>query len=435
MKSENLRSCQVATPQSIVDLAWRFACDLRSSGTFANVIDLGAGDARFAKANFAYGQYTGIELDRRKTRGIALPKNAKVVVADAMEWKGNGYDLCIGNPPYIRHHNIESKWRNKVLERIRQHSGVSIKKTANLFVMFLMEALLRTSDDGAVVQIVPFEWVTRPSASELRDFIAEKKWNVSVYRFNVDIFPTVLTTASLTIIDKANREGVWKFGEIDANGEVILRAEPSGNESKVLAYQNRSEQIHALRGLSPGGQELFVLTEEERLHFGLKKGSDVVPCVTTLRALPENIQTLDINVFRKHFVEAGRRCWLIRSDRDTLSSQLERYLFLVGDRWKQYSTCTVREVWSRYRPHPAPDILFSSGFVGRTPKIVVNSVRAIAVGSVYGVFSSTGQENQEIADKLRGIDFAGQVVGHANNLKKVEVRQLNAVLAQLKIKD
>jgi predicted RNA methylase len=433
MKSEHLRSCQVETPHSVVDLAWKFARNLRTSGKFANVIDLGAGDARFAKADFAYGRYTGIELDGRKTSDIKLPKNAKVIVADAMEWNGNGYDLCIGNPPYIRHHNIDSQWRSNALERIHERSGVALKKTANLFVIFLMEALLRTSDDGAVVQIVPFEWVTRPSASEVRDFITAQKWNVSVYRFNVNIFPTVLTTASLTIIDKANRQGVWKFGEIDANGEISVRAEPSGNTSKVLSYEDRSDQLHALRGLSPGGQDIFVLTEEERLHFALKKNRDVVPCVTTLRALSSEIHVLDRNAFQKYFVEAGRRCWLIRSDKEKLSSELEHYLASVGDRWN--STCTVRNVWSRYRPHPEPHILFSSGFVGRTPKIVVNLVNAIAVGSVYGVFSSAGHTYHKIAAELRAIDFAKRVVGHSNNLKKVEVRQLNAVLAQLKIKD
>jgi predicted RNA methylase len=435
MKSEHLRNCQVETPQNIVDIAWTFAVSLRPNKKFKNVIDLGAGDARFSKAEHAYDQYTGIEFDREKTKNLRLPRKAKVIVADAMDWKHEGYDLCIGNPPYIRHHNLDAEWRDKVLARIRQRSGVSIKKTANLFVLFLMEGLLQTSEDGVIVQIIPFEWVTRPSAREVRDFITKQGWNVSTYRFNVDIFPTVLTTASLTIIDKSRREGVWKYGEIGINGEVSHQDEPSGGASKVLSYQNRDEDLHALRGLSPGAQEIFVLTEEERLHFALKKRIDVAPCVTSLRALPTSIHTIDPDSFQKYFVEAGRRCWLIRSDRETLTPQLQAYLNSVGNRWNQFSTCTNREVWSRYRMHPAPTLLFSSGFVGKTPKITVNSVKAIAVGSVYGVFATNGQSAKMVANKLRQIDFEECIVGHSNNLKKIEVRQLNTVLANLKIED
>jgi hypothetical protein len=167
------------------------------------------------------------------------------------------------------------------------------------------------------------------------------------------------------------------------------------------------------------------------LHFGLKKLRDVTPCVSSLRSLPNDIQELDDNTFRKHFVDAGKRCWLIRSDKNQLSKELRAYLDHVGDAWKKYSTCTLRDIWYRYKIHPAPQILASSGFVGKRPKVVINSIEAIAAGAVYAIFCERADQVVTLVARLAEFDFSKRVVSHSNNLKKVEVRQLNGVLAHL----
>jgi hypothetical protein len=431
MKIEHLSRCQVETPIEIVDLLWRLALARRGNLPFPRVLDLGAGDARFARVKNAYREYLGIEFDRKKVRAAKVPAAAALQAADALAWSGGKFDLCIGNPPYIRHHNLEPGWRAKVLARLDQEAGISLKRTANVFVLFLLQSLLRASDDGLVVQLIPFEWVTRPSASELREYIDRNGWHVSVYRFSAEIFPRVLTTASVTIIDKRSTEGGWDFGEIARDGVIRPLAQPSGSSSAVLRYANRSPELYGLRGLSPGGQDIFVLTEEERLHYSLQKRRDVVPCVTTLRHLPPQLEVLDDKSFQAHYVGAGKRCWLIRSDKENVSDELTAYLKRVGDRWKQYSTCTVRPTWWQYKPHPRPALLFSSGFVGKSAKVLVNTTGAIAVGAVYGIIADQEQSADSIAKRLRKYDFRRRVVSHSNNLKKVEVKQLNAVLAEI----
>ena len=177
----------------------------------------------------------------------------------------------------------------------------------------------------------------------------------------------------------------------------------------------------------------FRASGEPRWQLELRKGVDVTPCVTTLRHLDQDQTVLDKDAFTRHYVQAGRRCWLIRSDVDKLSDGLQGYLATVKDqRWRAYSTCTVRKVWWRYKPHPAPEMLFSSGFVGTGTKVLVNEVGAIAVGSVYGVIcKDSARAVDQVARQLRDYDFSKRVVSHSNNLKKVEVRQLNSVLSEL----
>jgi hypothetical protein len=430
MKTQHFQRCQVETPQEIVDLLWRIALRQRPGTRFERVADLGAGDARFSRVADAYKHYLGIERDAQKIPA-KLPRGASITLGDALSWKENNFDLCIGNPPYIRHHHLEPKWRETVLARFEREDGVAFKRTANLFVLFLMQALRCVHENGLVIQLVPFEWVTRPSAEELRRYIRDNQWGVTVLRFNTEIFPRVLTTASITIIDKCDPTGRWQYGEIGKDGDIKPLKQPSGSTRAVLAYEPRSPKLFGLRGLSPGGQDIFVLTEEERLQFSLKKDDDVAPCVTSLRHLPMSETILNEETFQRHFVAAGKRCWLIRSDKDTISTALRTYIEHVGDRWKAYSTCTNRETWWRYPPHPSPHLLFSSGFVGRNTKVLVNKSGAIAVGSVYGIIAKGRNSPTSVAAKLKKYDFLSRVVSHSNNLKKVEVRQLNAVLAEL----
>nr|WP_312477750.1 class I SAM-dependent methyltransferase [Achromobacter ruhlandii] len=408
---------------------------MRKGEVFDSVLDLGAGDGRFSHVSGAYDQYIGIERDPQKVDAAKLPQGAKLIVADALAWKEGGFSICVGNPPYIRHHGLDRDWRDTALASIVADGGPKLKKTANVFIIFLAQALLRTRKDGLVAQVVPYEWVSRPSAGELRDYIRTNRWSVSVFRFDSDIFPTVLTTASITIIDKASQSGEWKYGSITRDGTIRYLGQASGTTSHVLGYKDGDPLCKGIRGLSPGGQDIFVLTEEERLFHSLRKGFDVRPCVVSLRAVDENVSRLDKDTFNKFFVQRGARCWLIRSDKSNRSPQLQRYLDSVAETsWQRYSTCTNRAVWWQYRPHPTPGLLVASGFTSKRPKILVNEIGAIAAGSIYGVLFDPAAEAAVVERVFRGLrtyDFQRRLVHHSNGLKKIEVRQLNTVLANL----
>jgi hypothetical protein len=181
-----------------------------------------------------------------------------------------------------------------------------------------------------------------------------------------------------------------------------------------------------LRGLSPGTQKIFTLTEGERIHHGLEL-TDVWPCVTSLVPLDESVTELNAATFRKHYRDQGERCWLIRSCETELSSTLRRYLDSVPANQRATTTCTNRDEWYRFKPFPVSKILVASGFIGNRPKVVRNVIGAHHVGSVYGVFGSSG-DWYSVARKLREFDFGARVVKHSGRLKKVEVRQLNSVL-------
>jgi hypothetical protein len=63
------------------------------------------------------------------------------------------------------------------------------------------------------------------------------------------------------------------------------------------------------------------------------------------------------------------------------------------------------------------------------PKMAVNKVGAVPLGSVHGIHTGNGKANLEkLVEYLRGFNFESRVVRHAKTLIKVEVKQMNAVI-------
>jgi hypothetical protein len=418
-----LSASQVTTPARVVSLFWRLTWKRRKP--LGSVLDLGAGDCRFARGG-SYSHYVGVEIDSTRSCEAVLPNNGKLIHECAFRHNGENYDACIGNPPYVRHHHIENPWKEKTVTGIEDALGVTLKRNCNLYLYFLCLGLVKTHNKGLVAMIIPYEWVSRPSASPIREYIRAKKWNVTVYRFRERIFQGVLTTASVTIIDKSSTDGKWSFFDLDPEFKIVPRRGAAESKEGVIEYEKRGD-AWALRGMSPGTQKVFTLTEGERNHFGLKK-SDVVPCVTTLRNVPPSVRTLTRAAFKKHFIDAGCRCWLIKSYAKKISPTLKAYLNAVPAKLRDTWTCHNQTPWFKFRPHPTPQLLVGSGFTRYGPKVVVNTVGARAVGSVWGIHSANRLPSRKLQQHLYGIDVEKRVVAHARQLKKIEVKQLNALL-------
>jgi len=418
------RQAQVFTPPNIVRIFWQILSNHRKS--LGSVLDLGAGDGRFAKGG-KFQRYLGIEIDDA-TPKTELPLNAKLRYGCAFAVAGRNWDAVIGNPPYVRHHYIELPWTQRVAHRFQKSLNVRFHGQANLFVYFLLLGIELSKKDGVVAMLTPYEWVSRPSAKPLRDLIDRSGWSVSVYRFRDQIFDGVMTTASISVIDKSETSGKWSFFEVSADGKICGKRQRSGSKHLVLPYAKRGE-CWALRGLSPGTQKVFTLTEGERIHHGLSL-TDVWPCVTSLMPLPLDCTELNLAAFRKFYRDAGEKCWLIKSSEKIISPELTSYLNGVDEDSRATATCTKRDIWFAFKPFPVARLLVASAFTKFGPKIVKNVICAHHVGAVYGTFGPLSATTK-LLTSLREFNFERRVVQHSGKLKKIEVRQLNSVLSDV----
>ena len=423
-----LDRCQVDTPYSIVDALWARVHELRP--TVGKVVDFGAGDARFAQGR-DFAEYIGYEIDQDRFDQTSLPQRAQVLARCAFTDDIDDADICLGNPPYVRNQDLPPGWRTLAADILRKRTGVNVSGLANAWQYFFLLALASTKPDGLCALIIPYEWVSRPSVTALRDYIRQHRWDVSVYRLADATFNHVLTTSSITLIDKASHDGRWRFFQHNRAERFNPLASPTTSDLGVIPYLARRERLPgtpwAQRGLSPGSQKALTLTEGERVRNDLSTGSDVVPCITSLRRLPAGTDELDRPTFDAVFRDQGAKCWLVRTDRNP-SAALELYLDSVPSDVYDTSTCRQRELWWNFPMPPIPDALFAQSFKGTFPKCARNTVRARAVGGVCGLYDIAPDHLDVVLSGFNGMDLRDRVVAHSNGFRKIEIGQINTLL-------
>ena len=428
-----LERCQIDTPPSIVDTVWQKVLKLRKE--IGKAVDFGAGDGRFSLGG-KYSQYIGYEIDPTRSLIPLSGTNAQIINRCAFSDTFDDADLSIGNPPYVRNQDLPDGWRNNAAEILKNRlPNVKISGLANAWQYFFLLSLVSTKSDGLIALVIPFEWVSRPASASLREYIRSQRWAVDVYRLKDGAFDNVLTTASITIVDKRVTRDEWNYFDEKDSGDFIKIPSPSGSDSGVIPYKksgsSKADPIRFKRGLSPGTQELLLLTETQRINSGLIQGSDVVPCVKSLRNIDESITELTPDLFRRLFIETNLKCWLINTDR-TPSKNLAAYLNNVDIRLTQTKTCLEREHWWQFVMPSTPLALIASGFRGARPKFVINTVGAKAVGSVCGLHGFSMDAAILIIESFSRLDLSKRVVGHSHGLKKLEINQLNTILELIK---
>jgi hypothetical protein len=79
---------------------------------------------------------------------------------------------------------------------------------------------------------------------------------------------------------------------------------------------------------------------------------------------------------------------------------------------------------------PIPDTVISMSFRGCFPKALSNEFRVRAVGGVYGIYNVNADQVRSVVGGFGGLDISDRVVAHSNGLRKIEIGQLNALLAE-----
>ena len=418
----SLTRCQVSTPRSVVDLLWTLVRERRPS--LSTVLDLGAGDGRFAWGQ-GYEQYLGVEIDPRRVTETSLSADARILIGCALDIRET-FDAVLGNPPYIRNQDMSDSWRSKASRLIERDLGVRPDRRSNAYLYFFWLALARATTDGLCALVIPTDWVWRPSAASLRDFLRERGWSVDVYELSEDVarFGDVRTTATISIVDKSALKGQMAvFNQVDSEWRPLDQA----YSQQILPRSAKVANVFARRGLSTGSQAVFVLRESERRAAGIKR-SECLPCVTSLRGLDANMTELNRETFDFRYVEQNRRCWLLRTDQ-VVSHAVKAWLDGAPGHVKSNSTCQDRKLWYRYTSPRTPRILYSSGFCGSRPTFLLNSVRVCTVGAVHGIFTPARYPHQQkLLEFLRRFDFGSRLIPHHGGLRKLDVRQMNGLL-------
>lgn len=122
------------------------------------------------------------------------------------------FDYIIGNPPYIKYHDLESKNRLFLKTKYKSCS----KGNFDYYYAFLEEDLHSLNETGKMAYLVPSNIFKNVHANELRSLIKENL--IAIYDYtNQRIFKDILTSSSVIIIDKSTNTDHCSYHDLNKN--------------------------------------------------------------------------------------------------------------------------------------------------------------------------------------------------------------------------
>lgn len=93
-------------------------------------------------------------------------------------------NLLICNPPYVRHHHIMSADKTRLLDLVRQVTGIRLNGLAGLYCYFLLLSHRWLADGGLAGWLVPSEFMDVNYGQQVKHYLLEQVTLLRIHRFS-----------------------------------------------------------------------------------------------------------------------------------------------------------------------------------------------------------------------------------------------------------
>ena len=275
----------VYTPRPIVEAMIRWAA---GAGAPARIVDPGAGSGRFLLAAgkaFPDAELVAVEID--PLAALLLRANAVVHgMADRLTLRVadyratalpeiDGRTLFLGNPPYVRHHDVAPEWKQWLSETAARY-GFRASRLAGLHVHFFLKTyqLCRNGDYGAF--ITSSEWLDVNYGAVLRTLLVHGLGGEALHVVAPAAMPfaDATTTGAITCFRAGRRDRGIRFREVSAPGELgALEGGRTVSRARLDQARRWSPFLRPVKRPPPGSMELGEIC---RVHRGQVTGCNAV---------------------------------------------------------------------------------------------------------------------------------------------------------------
>lgn len=429
--------------------------DWASAGTPARVVDPGVGSARFlmrAATAFPKAELVGIDIDplaalvaRANLAAIGAADRARIVLGDYRRFNESttGRTLYIGNPPYVRHHQIPPKWK-EWLSSEAAGIGLSASKLAGLHVYFFLATVLKAKPKDYGTFITASEWLDVNYGALVRSLILNQLGgqSVTVIEPTAQPFPDAATTAAITTFEIGAKPKSVFFRRIDNLGDLDGLGKGRKVHRDRLAVEARwSFLTHETQKTPEGYVELGELC---RVHRGTVTGAnDVWIAGEHSAGLPDSVLFPTVTRARDILDAAGiladpaklRRVIDLPPDLDELDTAernaVKRFLKVARQMGgnKGYVASHRKAWWSVGLRRAAP--IMSTYMARRPPAFVMNQVDARHINIAHGLYPRDAM-NEPLKQAL--VDFLQSNISqrsgrtYAGGLTKFEPREMERLV-------
>ena len=443
---------QTYTPHPIIEAMLRWASD---HGTPTRVVDPGAGSGRYLLAagrRFPEAELHGSDVDplatlmlRANLAAAGLAGRARAHFGDYRALtlpEAEGPTLFIGNPPYVRHHQIAPEWKAWLLQTARRH-GLHASALAGLHVHFFLATAEygRRGDFGAF--ITSSEWLDVNYGALVRRLLLDELGGQSLHVLAPEAqpFSDATTTGAITCFRIGDTVPAMKVRRVESVSDLGRLAKGRSVSRQRLAETNRwSVLTHVTPALPEGHVELGELC---RVHRGTVTGANAVWVRRDAHPdLPERVLFPSITRARELFgagarlgsLDALRRVVDLPVDLDVFDAaerrQIDRFLREARARGvpEGYIASNRRAWWSVGLRAAAP--ILATYMARRPPAFVRNDAGARHINIAHGLYpreEMTDAVLDRLADHLRAAVTLAQGRTYAGGLVKFEPREMERI--------
>lgn len=398
----------VYTPAPIVHsmMTW-----LASHGTPQRIVDPGAGSGRFTLAAgkaFPDAQLVAVEMDplaalmlRANLSCRGWTDRATVLVQDYRKVKlprCAGMTAFIGNPPYVRHHDISASWKEWYASKFAT-LGIKASALAGLHLHFFLKTrlLAKAGDVGAF--ITSAEWMDVNYGAALRRLLLGELGGTAMHVLEptVEAFPGTATTAAITCFCVGETERPMRVRTVKQLARLNGLSKGKNVPREKLNAAPRWSIIVRPEKRSPDGA--IDLGELFRVHRGQVTGSNDI-WIAGEHALDLPAQVLLPSVTKaKDIIEAGARLGTVEMLRRVVDIPIDLDGFTAAERrridaflaWakkqgadKSY-IAQHRKAWWSVGLKPAAPILCTY-MARRPPQFTLNTCGARHINIAHGLY-------------------------------------------------
>lgn len=347
--------------------------------------------------------------------------------------------LYVGNPPYVRHHQIPTMWKDW-LARTARARGLNASQLAGLHVHFFLATAVRASRGDLGVFITSAEWLDVNYGSLVRELLLDGLGGLAVHVLEptVTAFDDAATTAAITCFRIGSRSNaiqlrrvasVHELGKLDG-GQLIRR-------ERLVEARRWSPLTRAPRKMPEGYVELG---EVCRVHRGAVTGSNATWIVPSdFDGLPERVLFPSVTRARELFsaksvldrVTHLRRVIDLPVDLDVFDADdrelIDRFLRTAkrGGAASGYIARHRRAWWSVGLKPPAP--ILATYMARRPPVFVRNLSEARHINIAHGLYPRQPMPEpalERLAQHLCETVTLDQGRAYAGGLTKFEPKEM-----------
>ncbi len=399
----------VYTPRGIVDSMIRWVGREENP---VRIVDPGAGSGRFliaAGAAFPNAKLVAVELDpmaalmlRANLAARGWADRTTVLVQDFREITLPdclGITAFVGNPPYVRHHDIGEEWKRWYTETFAR-LGIKASALAGLHLHFFLKTRLLAKPGDIGTFITSAEWLDVNYGAALRRLLKDQLGGVALHVLDpeTEAFPGTATTAAITCFRVGETKAPLRVRAVTKLPQ--LNGLTKGTDIPRASLDQSARWSVIIRPAKTPGVGEMELGELFRVHRGQVTGLNEVWVADVTRAamLPERTKLPTITK-AKDLIEAGA---CLRS-----TTQLRRVIDLppcldgftaaerqgIDDflRWAKsvgadqgYIARHRKAWWSVGLKEPAP--ILCTYMARRAPQFTINACGARHINIAHGLY-------------------------------------------------